>query len=188
MTDRELKFGRLNKRIKECHRCKDLNKKGVTENAPGYGNVKSGVVIIGQSLCTQCMETQIPFTGGSGRILDEVFKEAGIKKKDIFITNLVHCHPPNNRPSTKEEIKKCMHYLLLEIDLIRPKLIITLGTDARNAITHMTVPWRELGMTSIKGWLYNVYSVYHPAYYYRSGTDTKEYIIDLARKIQAFSR
>jgi len=177
----------LNKEIKACRKCQGLNRKGETENAPGYGNVKSKVMLIGQSLCTQCIDTQIPFTGGSGKILDAVFKELGIKKSDIFITNAVHCHPPGNRPSEEHEVKNCSLFLGQEIEIVRPRLIITLGRDAMEALIHNgTGKFSKYKVITYWGRGYTVYPMYHPAYYYRKGgvDAAKEYIEEMARIIK----
>ncbi|WP_306460726.1 uracil-DNA glycosylase family protein [Mycobacterium arosiense] len=74
---------------------------------------ESPVVVVGQSLCGKpCMRAQIPFTGGRGRFLNLALERAGLTKSDIFTTNVVHCHPPNNRPSLPNEIENCRPYLL----------------------------------------------------------------------------
>jgi uracil-DNA glycosylase family 4 len=117
--------------IEQCHKCKDLNEPGRTEAAPGFGSIRSPVVIVGQSLCEKCMDTKVPFTGGSGRLIDDSLKAANLDKPDIFITNVVHCHPPNNRKSLQLEIDNCKPYLVDELDIISPKLVIGLGNDAR---------------------------------------------------------
>ena len=90
----------------------------VTQSAPGYGAVHSPVVIVGQSLCGPCMASQIPFTGGSGRFLDRSLAVADLAKEDIFITNVVHCHPPANRPSQPHEIANCRPYLHRELAIV----------------------------------------------------------------------
>lgn len=95
------KWLNLRHSIKSCQKCEGLNSKELgTENAPGYGNTNSRIIFIGQSLCGKpCIEAQIPFTGGSGKLLDLAFEQANIEKKDIYITNVVKCHPDGNRKS-----------------------------------------------------------------------------------------
>jgi uracil-DNA glycosylase len=87
----------LDSEIAACRRCQGLNEPHVTGSAPGYGSLSSPVALVGQSLCEKCMETQVPFTGGSGRLIDDALALAGMPKNSIFITNVVHCHPPGNR-------------------------------------------------------------------------------------------
>jgi DNA polymerase len=73
------------------------------------------------------MDTKVPFTGGSGRLIDDSLKVANLDKPDIFITNVVHCHPPNNRKSYAHEIDNCKQYLFDELAIISPKLVIGLN-------------------------------------------------------------
>jgi uracil-DNA glycosylase len=120
--------------VRACGLCEGMNIPGVTQSAAGYGSVQSPVAIVGQSLCEPCMETQIPFTGGSGQVLDDNFAIAGITKERLFITNAVHCHPPANRRSLRHEIEKCSPYLHRELEIVLPKLIIGLGRDAERAL------------------------------------------------------
>ena len=80
-----------------------MNVPGETQSAPGFGTVCSPVVIVGQSLCGKpYMDSQIPFTGGSGKLIDEALDNVDKDKSDVFTTNVVHCHPPGNRPSRPE--------------------------------------------------------------------------------------
>lgn len=120
--------------IERCRKCVGLNEPGKTEAAPGFGSIRSPVVLVGQSLCEKCMDTRVPFTGGSGSLIDESLAAADLKKPDIFITNVVHCHPPNNRKSHRHEIENCKPYLFDELEIVTPKLVIALGEDARIAL------------------------------------------------------
>lgn len=124
----------LASRIRACRACEGLNEPGVTESAPGYGSITSPIMIVGQSLCGPCMKTQIPFTGGSGRLIDAALEKAGRTKNELFITNTVHCHPPNNRPSLPSEIENCRPFLTAELNLVSPRVVVTLGKDAAAAV------------------------------------------------------
>lgn len=137
-TAREQRMSVVKTRIKGCQLCSGLNIPHETESAPGSGSVDSPVVFVGQSLCHKCMHTQIPFTGGSARFIDEALADAGIPKDRVFTTNVVHCHPHasprDNRASLPHEIENCTPYLHDELDIIKPRLIIGLGQDARNVL------------------------------------------------------
>jgi uracil-DNA glycosylase family 4 len=112
-----------------------MNVPGETESAPGFGSLHSPVVIVGQSLCGKpCMDSQIPFTGGSGKLIDEALAIVGKDKSDVFTTTVVHCHPPRNRKSLTEWIENCTPYLHRELDIFAPRLIIGLGGDAATAL------------------------------------------------------
>ncbi len=132
---RRLRKSALDAEIAACRRCPGMNIAPSTLSAPGYGSVTSPVALIGQSLCEKCMHSQIPFTGGSGDLIDAAIESAGHKKKDVFISNAVHCHPPKNRPSHEHEIVNCAPFLHRELEIVRPRLVITLGRDAERMLT-----------------------------------------------------
>jgi uracil-DNA glycosylase len=137
-ADKRVRLLRLAEQVKACRRCPGLNIRGVTESAPGYGSGTSPVMIVGQSLCGPCMATQIPFTGGCGALLDTAFERAGVAKASLFITNVVHCHPPDNRPSQEHEIANCAHHLEAEVSIVRPVAAIGLGKDASAALAALS--------------------------------------------------
>ena len=177
----------LDRQIRLCSRCVGLNYKKLTESAPGYGNIYSNVMLIGQSLHSYNSETsiQIPFTGyrdrfDSGKILDKAFEKAGIIKENIFITNVVHCHPPENRSSSEEEIKNCSGFLLEEIELVRPKLIIPLGKDAEYNMSKLVL--KNMTISCM------VVPFKHPAYLMYRGDkkETEKYINKLAELIKRY--
>ncbi len=164
--------------VRSCHACPGLNVPSETEAAPGYGSPRSPVVIVGQSLCGPCMASQVPFTGGSGRLLDEAFAAAGVAKEDVFITNVVHCHPPGNRASLPSEIANCRHFLEREIEIVAPRLVIALGRDARDVVVPMcrVRPAHEAPA---------VLAVHHPAYVRRQPLPVRtEYVNALAGAIR----
>ncbi|WP_124712865.1 uracil-DNA glycosylase family protein [Mycolicibacterium nivoides] len=123
------------KQIKACRACDELNVPGVTGSARGYGSEYSPVAIVGQSLCRKCMDSGIPFTGGSGTYIDRALRLIDRKKSELFITNVVHCHPPDDRKSRRYEIDNCRHFLDAELDVVAPRLIIGLGEDAEKVLT-----------------------------------------------------
>jgi DNA polymerase len=134
--DKKRRREALNIKIKNCHKCGEkMNVRGKTESAPGYGSLQSPVVIVGQSLCEECMEKQEPFYKGCGEYIDQSWIAAGIKsKKRLFITNVVHCHPENNCKSRAEWKRNCTPYLYDELDIVQPRLVIGLGKDAEAAL------------------------------------------------------
>ena len=144
--DRRQRKTSLDDEIRACRLCEDMNEKGVTQAAPGWGSLDSPVAIVGQSLCEQCMEPQEPFYEGSGSLLNTSFELAGCVKADTFITNAVHCHPRGNRKSHNHEIVNCSSYLYRELEIVRPRLVIGLGDDAERVLsffypTARKVPW-----------------------------------------------
>lgn len=137
-------------RIATCHDCAGMNLPKKTESAPGYGSIESPVVIVGQSLCRKCMDSKVPFTGGSGKYIDQALQRAGRMKSELFITNVVHCHPPGDRPSKPHEIDNCRHYLHDELNVVQPILAIGLGEDAQAELTAFYPEARELPWPFVK--------------------------------------
>jgi len=93
----------------------------------GEGNHQAKIMFVGEAPGLNEARTGRPFCGAAGRVLDELLDFAGIKRKEIYISNLVKCRPPQNRDPQKEEIEFCLPYIERQIKIIRPKLICTLG-------------------------------------------------------------
>jgi uracil-DNA glycosylase family 4 len=146
---RDTRRRRLNliaERVRTCRQCPGMNEPGVTASAPGYGSAHAPVAIVGQSLCRKCMASGIPFTGGSGIYIDRALELADRKKAELFITNVVHCHPEDDRKSRPYEIENCLHFLHDELDVVSPRLIIGLGEDAEKVLSEgypaaQRLPW-----------------------------------------------
>ncbi len=176
----------FNAGIKSCQRCPGLNSVEFgTQNAPGYGNISSRLMLIGQSLCGKaCIEAQIPFTGGSGILLDSAFEIAGIEKKDVYITNIVKCHPPENRTSHQHEIKNCRSYLERELAWIAPEEVICLGKDAWNFfVSDIDAPCTR--KITRDGRNLTIHFVYHPSYIRRKPNKEREaYVKSIAHIVR----
>ncbi len=174
----------LNRNIRRCKRCEGLNVPGVTEAAPGWGDLNAEIFFIGQSLCTQCVQTMIPFTKRSGYLLDLVIRLCNLKRKDVFISNLVHCHPPKNRASTKNEIRHCKEYLLMELGIVNPCIVVALGGDAQTFIKKHTKVIESLCDDRIQ-----FINVYHPAYFARmGGMGSEKWAFDLSCEIDSLRK
>ncbi len=135
--------------VAACRRCPGLNVEGVTGSAPGYGCETSPVMVVGQSLCKLCMEyPPEPFRGGSEWLITRALAAAGLVKSDVFVTNVVHCHPPDDRASEQHEKDNCRRFLRRELALVRPSLIVALGDDAHTATRDecrraLVIEWRR---------------------------------------------
>lgn len=186
----------LTDKIYNCKLCLGLNIEYKTMSAPGYGSIDSELMCIGQSLHSYNKDTpdrQIPFIGpvkssDSGIILYKALSYAGytFDNNNLYITNILHCHPPNNRASKKEEKYNCRDFLSEEIALVRPKIILCIGKDAKEWFG-LDVPIR--GFAIIKDSVYRmrnmVYVVaVHPSYVLRYSHELRfKYIVELTDKI-----
>lgn len=93
----------------------------------GDGSLDTDIVLIGEAPGKNEDEQGLPFVGAAGKFLDSMLEEAGIKRSDVYITNIVKYRPPNNRDPMPEEKKAFWPYLVRQLDVIQPKIVVTLG-------------------------------------------------------------
>ncbi len=123
---------KLELEVKNCRDC-DLFKNR-TNAVPGEGSYISKLMIVGEGPGRDEDTQGRPFVGRAGQLLTKLLNEIGIDRKDVYITNVVKCRPPENRTPTPEEIKSCKKYLERQFDIIRPKVVLILGSTALKAI------------------------------------------------------
>ena len=139
---------------------------GATQLVMGDGNPAADIVFIGEAPGRQEDEQGLPFVGASGRFLNEMLASAGMNREDVYITNIVKYRPPNNRDPEPEEKRAFWPYLMRQLEIIQPKVVITLGRhsgecfipDLRISRDHghaRTVKYHEYGFLVIP--------LYHPA-------------------------
>lgn len=119
-------------KIKNCNKCK-LSKTR-TQVVIGKGNIKSDIMFIGEAPGKNEDKKGIPFCGRVGKVLDQIVVELGYKRKEVYITNSVKCRPPKNRTPYDYEVDVCSEWLIKELMIIKPKIIITLGLTAKKFI------------------------------------------------------
>lgn len=126
---------------------KDLPLKAVATNAvPGEGNPDADIMFIGEAPGKNENEQGRPFVGAAGKFLNELIALIGLKREDVFIGNIIKHRPPGNRDPLPEEIAAYSPWLAAQIDIIKPKLIVTLG---RFSMEYMLGP--GLSITKIHG-------------------------------------
>jgi DNA polymerase len=152
--------------------CQDLPLCEVpTDIVIGQGNLHSDVIFIGEAPGAEEAKQRIPFVGRGGQLLNRTLERYGMKRQDFYVSNIVKVRPPNNRDPLPNEIHAFLPYLLEEIELIQPKLFVTLGRfsmnfflpDARISSVHGNLQrfwWQEK--------ITYVLPVYHPAAALRS--------------------
>jgi len=147
-----------------CTRC-PLAEQGRTQVVFGDGNVNAGIMFIGEGPGSHEDRQGKPFVGAAGKLLTQLLESIGLKREDVYITNVVKCRPPKNRDPKPEEIEACTgQYLFAQIDYIKPKVIATLGRFASSVILNM----KDVSMGRIHGQKftkdgYLIVPIYHPA-------------------------
>jgi DNA polymerase len=142
-----------------------------TKAVPGVGNTETKVLLIGEAPGGSEDIKGEPFVGSAGKFLDELLIEAGLSRKDVFITNIVKCRPPDNRDPSTEEIETCTPYLNRQTNIIEPRLIVTLGKHSTAYIfSKANIPFHSITQThgktyeiSIHGMKITVFPTFHPA-------------------------
>ncbi len=170
----------LQKQAQNCHLCELSKSRGKV--VFGEGNPHADILFIGEAPGATEDSSGKPFVGRSGELLTKMIENVlQISRSDVYITNIVKCRPPNNQVPTASQAHTCQPYLLKQIELIKPKLIVTLGATAYHYLTG-----DETSITKIRGTLhkqngYTLIPTYHPSYLLRNPSAKKEVFEDLLK-------
>ncbi len=115
----------LYQEIRQCQKC--ILGQGRTNAVPGEGPEDADIMFIGEAPGFHEDRLGRPFVGAAGKYLDELLAKIGIRREEVYIANVVKCRPPGNRDPRPEEIEACRPYLDKQIEIIRPRIIVTLG-------------------------------------------------------------
>lgn len=133
-----------------------------TNSVPGEGPANAQIMFIGEGPGSNEDKQGRPFVGAAGKFLESLLGSVGISREEVFISNVVKCRPPNNRDPLPLETDACRKYLDKQIELIDPKLIVTLGRYATSRfIPGQTISASRGRLRNVNG--LNVYPIYHPA-------------------------
>lgn len=155
----------------------------------GVGSAIARIMFVGEGPGADEDATGIPFVGRAGELLTKMIENGmGLKRDEVYICNVVKCRPPNNRTPTPDEIALCKDYLLRQIAIIQPEVIIALGAPAaqtllntHDAISRLRGNWHEFypsGSASIGGSI-PLMPTFHPAYLLRTPTEKNKAWADL---------
>lgn len=147
---------------------------------PGEGAFDAEIMFVGEGPGANEDQQGRPFVGAAGKFLDELLASIGQARSSVYITNVLKCRPPGNRDPLPNEIEACRKYLLRQIELINPKLIVTLGRFSmawffpKDSIGKVHGTLRKLGNR-------HYYHVYHPAAALHAGNLRKVILEDFAK-------
>jgi len=168
-----LELAPIEARAKACTKCPDLVR--CRHNVVfGVGNARAELMFIGEARGADEDAQGEPFVGRAGQLLTKIIQAMGCQRKDVYIANVLKCRPPENRTPLPEEVANCLPYLLAQIELIKPKVIVVLGATAMKALLDI-----QLGITKMRGNWYNfrgipIMPTFHPAYLLRNPAAKKE--------------
>ncbi len=172
----------LQAEVAPCTKC-DLCKTR-TQTVFGSGNKNADWMIIGEGPGKNEDQQGLPFVGKAGLLLTEMLRAMGLDREEVFIANIVKCRPPANRDPKPIEIETCKPYLLRQMALLKPKIIVVLGRVAAQALLNTDEP-----ISKLRGKIHAlndtpVVVVYHPAYLLRSLLDKRKAWADLKLAMQ----
>ncbi len=130
--------------VSACTRCRLAETR--TKVVFGAGNADADLMFVGEAPGAEEDRQGLPFVGRAGGLLNDLLREIGLKRDDVFIANVLKSRPPGNRDPQPDEIQACEPYLMRQVDLIRPRVIATLGNFATKLLTGS-----QIGITRVRG-------------------------------------
>lgn len=180
-------FSDWNELERICNECKKCKLSSTRNNVVlGTGPFDSDIMFIGEAPGKDEDLKGVPFVGKAGQLMDKALMGIGINRKNIYITNIVKCRPPQNIDPQEIEMKSCMEYLESQINLVKPKVIVLLGRIALHAILPS-----ESSITKVRGkWIQqnDIYymPIWHPSAVLRDENKKIEFWNDL-QKVKDFA-
>jgi uracil-DNA glycosylase family 4 len=162
----------LARSIEGCTRCKLSASR--TQIVLGYGNPAANLMFVGEAPGREEDEQGRPFVGAAGQLLTKIIEAMGMTREDVYIVNTVGCRPPENRNPEPDEVAACRPFLQEQIRLVAPRVIVTLGTFATQAILQTGEPISALRGRWQTAHGARVMPTFHPAYLLRSPKGKKD--------------
>jgi DNA polymerase len=165
--DRAARLADLGAAAAECTRCRLAETR--THVVFGVGAPDADLMFVGEAPGYHEDQQGEPFVGAAGKLLDRLLGEIGIERTEVYIANVLKCRPPGNRDPQPDEIDACRDYLREQLQLIDPKVVVTLGNFATKLLLK-----RNVGITRLRGqvypwWRRSLVPTFHPAAALRGG-------------------
>jgi len=169
--------------IGDCVRCK-LCKLGRKQIVFGVGNPNADLMFVGEAPGRDEDIQGIPFVGRAGQKLTQIIEAIGLTRDDVYIANVIKCRPPENRNPEPDEVEQCEPFLFRQVDTIKPKVIVALGTFAARSLLKTTDP-----ISRLRGRVYDyrgakLVPTFHPAFLLRNPNCRREVWEDM-KKVRA---
>ena len=178
-------FISLVENILRCQKCPLSQERKIA--VPGEGNSEAELMFVGEAPGHDEDVQGKPFVGRAGQLLTKIINAMGYQRQEIYITNVIKCRPPQNRTPYKKELEQCTPYLLEQIEMIDPKVIVALGKVAADFFIES-----ELSMSLLRGNFYEfkkirVMPTFHPSYIIRNegSREIKKMVWEDMKKVMA---
>lgn len=157
----------------DCSRCK-LHTLGRRQVVFGVGNPQADLMFVGEAPGADEDLQGVPFVGRAGQLLTKIIEAIGLARDDVYIANVIKCRPPQNRNPEQDEVETCEPFLFQQIDVIKPKVVVALGTFAARALLGTLDP-----ISRLRGRVYEyrgakLIPTFHPAYLLRNPASKRE--------------
>ena len=171
----------------DCTRCK-LAGMGRTQVVFGVGDPDADLMFVGEAPGFHEDKQGQPFVGAAGQLLNKLLAGIGLAREDVYICNVLKCRPPGNRDPEEDEIESCTPWLVEQISLIQPRLVVTLG----NFATKFVLQTRQ-GITRTRGQVYpwhgrTVIPTFHPAAILHGGGERSRQFADMQEDFELVRR
>ena len=160
IEQRRARLAELNERMRRCTSC--ALARGRTQVVPGDGRIDADIMFIGEAPGYYEDQQGRPFVGAAGQFLEQLLEGIGLKRSDVFIANVIKCRPPSNRDPLPAEIDACSAWLDQQIEIVEPKVVVTLGRYSLGRYFPGQPISRIHGQARKMGRLW-VVPMYHPA-------------------------
>jgi DNA polymerase len=174
----------LRAEIGPCTRCK-LHTLGRSQVVFGVGNSNADLMFVGEAPGADEDRLGEPFVGRAGQLLTKIIEAIGLQRGDVYIANVIKCRPPGNRNPEPDEVATCEPFLLQQIDMVRPRVIVALGTFAAHALLKTDAP-----ISRLRGHVHDfrggakLVPTFHPAFLLRSPERKRDVWEDM-KKVRA---
>jgi DNA polymerase len=173
-------LGAVRADIGDCTRCK-LCSLGRKQIVFGVGNPNADLMFVGEAPGRDEDSQGIPFVGRAGQKLTQIIEAIGLKRDDVYIANVIKCRPPDNRNPEPDEVDQCEQFLFRQVDAIKPRVIVALGTFAARSLLKTDAP-----ISRLRGRVYDyrgaqLVPTFHPAYLLRNPGSRREVWEDMKK-------
>jgi DNA polymerase len=171
----------------DCSRCK-LHRLGRRQVVFGVGSPDADLMFVGEAPGADEDIQGIPFVGRAGQLLTKIIEAIGLGRDDVYIANVIKCRPPQNRNPEPDEVETCEPFLFQQIDVIKPKVIVALGTFAARALLRTLDP-----ISRLRGRVYDyrgakLIPTFHPAYLLRNPASKRDVWEDMKKVRELLAR
>jgi len=169
--------------IGDCTRCK-LHQLGRKQVVFGVGNPNADLMFVGEAPGADEDQQGVPFVGRAGQLLTKIIEAIGLQRDDVYIANVIKCRPPGNRNPEPDEVATCEPFLAQQIEIVKPRVIVALGTFAAHLLLRTDAPISRIRGVRHEYGGASLIPTFHPAYLLRSPERKRDVWEDM-KKVRA---